>query len=336
MRQWTEKLLDQQYLTESEAESVAEVFAEGAFDPVEATAFLVAQQALGYSGEELAGFARVFRARMTPIASVPEDAVDTCGTGGGLATWNLSTATALVLAGAGVPVAKHGNRAVTSRCGSADVLEALGVRLDTAPEACWEKAGIAFLFAPSFHPAFRHVGPLRRQIGVRTLFNLLGPLLNPAKVRRQVIGVFRAELIDPMAAALVRLGVDRAIVAHGEEGLDEVSPVGATRVAEIGTDINVTRRIGPHQFGLDPLEASVLEPGITAEENAAKVLRAITEADSPEAKAVLPSAAAGLWVAGRSLTLAGAVEVAKHAIESGAAKGVLERWVEVSQKESPS
>lgn len=313
------------------AQSVAHSFVHGSFDPEQAARFLLAvnEADLSVRTDLLVSLAEAFRAEAVRLDDVPEGLVDTCGTGGGLPTWNISTAAALIVAGAGFPVAKHGNRAVTSKVGSADVLEALGIKLDADPRRCWDKAGIAFLFAPSYHPAFRHVGPVRRSLPVRTIFNYLGPLLNPARVSRQVIGV--VDHAAMMANAVERLGAVRVAVVRGLDGYDEFAPIGKTEVFEVSQSFAASRDLSPSDLGLPEAAPEALAPAEDARGNAEKIIKALSDVDSPEAVCVLPTAAVALWAAGATLSLPAGAELAKEAIRSGKALAALHAWREASQ-----
>ena len=292
---------------------------------------LLALRVKGCTTRELAAFATELRAHAALLATDPEGLVDTCGTGGGIATFNVSTAAAFVAAGAGVRIAKHGNRAMTSRCGSADVLEALGVSIMGEPERLGhilDSVGLVFMFAQNHHPAMRHVARARQELGQRTVFNQLGPLLNPAGARRQLVGVYDPALMRSMGEALNGLGTERAYLVHGQEGLDEVSPSGPTEVVRVWEGRVSNATFEPRDFGLAPLDPAALAPAETLE-GAAEILReAITDPDSPRARAVLPSAAATLHLAGLADSLPEAAERARAAIASGAAREKLERLVE--------
>lgn len=305
----------------------------GSASDVEVASFLTALQAKGAAGLELATFALVMQDHVIRLDHDLPDVLDTCGTGGGAPSFNLSTGAAIVAAAAGARVAKHGNRAVTSRCGSADVLEALGITI-TAPLDVWrgtlEQFGIAFLFAPNHHPAMRFVGPVRKALGIRTVFNQLGPLANPARAKRQVIGVYDDTLLRPMAEAAHLLGIEKAWVARGEDGLDEVSPCGKTKVAEVSPDGVKMLVVSPADFGLSPISPDALTPGDTPEANAKILTEAISDAESPRAAALLPSAAAALYVAGIADSLPEAAERAREAVRSGAARELVEVLQEVT------
>jgi anthranilate phosphoribosyltransferase len=242
-------------LDAAEAEIAFDTFMSGAASEAQMAGVLVGLNAKGIRPSEVAGGVRALRKAMLPVASIdPDLLIDTAGTGGGsVTTFNISTVAALVAAGAGVPVAKHGNRSFTSKCGSADVLEALGVGIDLTPERMGEvleEAGIVFMFAPLLHPAMRHVGPVRRALGITTIMNILGPLTNPAGARRQVIGVADPSLLDLVPGALQQLGHIRALVVHGEPGMDEVSPVGSTRVVELRDGALQEYEVTPERLGL--------------------------------------------------------------------------------------
>ena len=322
-------------LEAEEAETVFDSFMSGAASEVHMAALLVALGAKGVAPSEVAGGVRALRKAMVGVAcSDPSALVDTAGTGGGrITTFNISTAAALVTAGAGVPVAKHGNRSFTSRSGSADVLEALGVRIDLTPERMGEvleEAGIVFMFAPLLHPAMRHVGPVRRALGVTTIMNVLGPLTNPAGARRQVVGVADPELVGLVAQALSDLGHLRALVVHGEPGMDEISPWGATRVAECSGDGVVEYVITPEGLGVDPADLEGLAGG-TPEENARRIEEVLAGSNGPARSAVLLNAAGAIYVGGVVETLEEAVALAAASIDEGRAASALERLREASK-----
>jgi anthranilate phosphoribosyltransferase len=324
-------------LSETEAEAAFGLIMEGEATPAQMAALLMGMRVRGETVAEMTGAARAMRARMLTVEA-PANAIDTCGTGGDASgTWNISTAAALVIAACGVPVAKHGNRAASSRSGSADVLAALGVALD-APiervELALESAGIAFLLAPRHHSAMRHVAGVRVEMGTRTLFNLLGPLCNPARVKRQVVGVPAAQWLVPMAEALGRLGGERAWMVHGADGLDELSTTGATHVAELRVGRVRSFTVQPEDAGLKRANPALLKGG-EPDENAA-ALRAVLAGETggpigAYRDIVALNAAAGLVVAERAPDLKQAVELAFAAIDSGAAARTLDRLVAITR-----
>ncbi len=316
-------------LTAFEAEFAFDVFMEGEASPVQMAALLTALSVKGLAPGEVAGGVRALRKAMIPIASAASDAlIDTCGTGGGtVTTFNISTAAALVARGAGARIAKHGNRSFTSRSGSADVLEALQVRIELNPEEMarvLEEAGLVFMFAPLLHPAMRHVGPVRRELGFPTIMNVLGPLTNPAGVRRQLVGVADPALVPLVVEALKELGHIRALVVHGEAGLDELSPMGPTAVAELDDGAITHRTVSPEDFGLESCSAEELAGG-EPEDNAAIILRVLGGKDRGGAgTAVVMNAGAAIYVAGISETLEEGVAAATAAIDDGSALEALE------------
>jgi anthranilate phosphoribosyltransferase len=322
-------------LSPVEVEASMDAILSGEATPAQIAAFVVALRMKGESSEEIAAAARSLRKHCEPIRPrVTRPLLDTCGTGGdGLHTFNISTAAAIVAAACGVAVAKHGNRAVSSKAGSADVLEALGVRIDLSADAvrrCIEEVGIGFLFAPSHHAAMRHAAPVRRELGIRTLFNLLGPLANPASATHQLVGVFDSSHVEQLAGALGALGLEAAWVVHGHGGLDEVSPSGPTRVAELKDGRVRTFDVSPADFGVDSVSLETLRGG-NASENA-DIIRAVLRGESgPARAAVLVNAAAALCVAGAAIDpKAGALRAAE-ALDSGAAEETLARWARHTQ-----
>ncbi|MCB9741260.1 MAG: anthranilate phosphoribosyltransferase [Alphaproteobacteria bacterium] len=331
-----ERLLAGEDLEAARVDEVMEAMLAGELDPVAIGGFLVALRAKGETVEEIAAAARVMRRHATAIP-VPEGVplVDTCGTGGDRSgTFNLSTAAAIVAAAAGATVAKHGNRSVSSKAGSADVLEALGVRLDLPPARLGEvlqEVGISFLFAPAHHAATRHaVGP-RRALGVRTLFNVLGPLTNPAGATRQVMGVFSEALIQPLAEVLAALGAERALVVHGHGGLDELSIAGPSAVCRLLDGVVTPIRVTPEEVGLERAPLSTLQGG-TAEENAA-ILSAIFDGErSARADAVAFNAGAALWAAGLAEDLAAGTALALETLAAGGARVTLDKLVEATNR----
>lgn len=290
-------------------------------------AFLTALRMKGETPAELAGFATAMREAAVRIAPRRTPLVDTCGTGGGGPTFNISTAAAFVTAGAGVAVAKHGNRAMTSKCGSADVLEALGVRLDCGPErvcACVEECGVGFLFAQAHHPAMRHAAPVRRELPFRTVFNLLGPLTNPAGARAQVIGVFDPRYTELVAGALRELGHERAFVVHGLDGLDELSTVGPTKVTELRDGEVRTFTLTPEEVGLPRAPVASLAPGRDAAESAVILERVLAGEPGARRDIVCLNAAAALVAGAAARDLREGIGLAAESIDSGAAGRALE------------
>jgi anthranilate phosphoribosyltransferase len=300
----------------------------------------------GETVEEIVGFAQAIRAEATPLHSkdggplglsgTGRDAlVDTCGTGGDTSgTFNISTATALTIAGAGVRVAKHGNRSISSKCGSADVIEALGVNINlptTRIAGCLEEAGIAFLYAPALHTAMKHVQPVRRELRLRTVFNLLGPLTNPAQASAQVVGVYSADLVEKLALALNELGLHRALVVHGDDGLDELTITGPSKVAEVSDGQVHIYKVAPEDFGLKRAPLDEIAGGDAAEN--ATIIRAILEGErSCRRDVVLLNAAAALVAAGHADTIAQAVPLAAYAIDSGHARERLQLLVDFTNR----
>lgn len=323
------RVTDGEDLSTSEAQAAFGAFMDGTASPVLMGALLTALRCKGVVATELAGGVRALRGAMIPVeADDPDGLVDTAGTGGGaITTFNISTAAALVAAGAGIRLAKHGNRSYSSRSGSADVLEALGVRIDLTPERMGEvlaEAGIVFMFAPLLHPAMRFVGPVRRELRIATLMNLLGPLTNPAGARRQVVGVSDPALVPLVVGGLAELGHRRALVVHGYPGMDEVSPLGSTRVAELSGDGVREYQVTPEELGVPVLPEEGLAGG-EPWENAARILGVLEGEDRSSARsAVLLNAAAAIYVGDGAATLHEAVEVAAEAIDSGAARSRLE------------
>jgi len=318
-----QKVVEGSDLTARESEAAFDAFMAGTASEVEMAGLLTGLRVKGVSPGEVAGGVRALRKAMVPVFSPdPERLVDTAGTGGGtVTTFNISTAAALVAAGAGVKIAKHGNRSFTSRSGSADVLEALGVVIDLTPERMsevLEEAGIVFMFAPLLHPAMRHVRPVRQSLGTTTIMNLLGPLTNPAGARRQVIGVSDLTQLDLVAESLRELGHIRALVVHGAPGMDEVSPSGPTEVAEVSESGLRRYQVGPADFGLEPASLASLAGG-EPEENAEVIRGVLNGAPGGPRTAVVLNAAAALWVGGRVESLCEGVVIAEGSIDQGAA-----------------
>jgi len=327
------KVMERQDLSEVEAEAAMTQIMEGQATPAQIGAFLTALRMKGEAIDEIAGCARAMRRSALPVQPRrTETLVDTCGTGGdGSGTFNISTTAAFVVAGAGQPVAKHGNRSISSKCGSADVLEALGVNLDLTPDqvaACVDEVGIGFLFAPKLHPAMKHaIGP-RRELGVRTIFNLLGPLTNPAGAATQVLGVYDAALTEPLAHVLGALGSQAAFVVHGAGGLDELTTSGPNRVSLLRDGRVETHSFDPMELGFSRAHLADLRGG-DAQENAA-ISRGILTGTQNGARrdVVLLNAAAALVASGQTRTLPEGIRLAQHSLDSGAASRVLDHLVE--------
>ncbi len=335
MRELIQKVVGGAHLSPEEAERAVELIVEGGATPAQVGSFLTALRMKGETGGEILGAARAMRSRVVRVPHHQERILDTCGTGGdGRGTFNISTAAAFVAAGAGVPVAKHGNRAVSSRAGSADVLEALGVRIELDPEEmgrCLDQVGICFLFAPLLHPSMKAVAAPRREIGIRTIFNLLGPLTNPAGANFQLLGVYSPHLVETMAAVLRELGTERSLVVHGTGGLDEVSLAGPTLVGEASSSGVTVYTVYPEDMGLAraPVEAVL---GGTAEENASLIRGVLSgEVRGPKRDVVLANAAAALVAAGAAANFREGVELAARSLDSGEALRKLEALVAASR-----
>lgn len=329
-----DKLGRREDLTMEESAGAMEIVMRGQAAPAQLGGFLVALAMKGERAPELVGFARTMRAHAVRLPTTHVDTIDTCGTGGdGSQSFNVSTAAAIVLAACDVRVAKHGNRAVSSRCGSADVLEALGVQVSASPSVaarCLDEVGLAFLFAPTFHPATRHAAQTRKQLGVRTAFNLLGPLTNPAAPRYQIVGVPRSELTELLARALLALGAARAWVVHGADGLDEISTTGHTKISQCADGTVRTFYVHPADFGMTKAPVSALQGGDAATN--AETLRALLRGEpGPVRDVVLLNAGAALFVAGRAESVRAGIELAAPAVDTGRAAYVLERLVAISQ-----
>jgi len=321
-------------LTRDEAAHAFDKMMSGEATPAQMGGLLMALRIRGETVDEITGAVTTMRAKMLTV-DAPKDAIDVVGTGGDAAgSYNISTCAAFIVAGAGVPVAKHGNRALSSRSGAADVLGALGVRIELAPEEisrCIREAGIGFMFAPAHHPAMKHVGPARVELGTRTIFNLLGPLSNPAGVKRQMVGVFARSWIEPLAHVLGALGMERAYVVHGSDGLDEITTSGATYVAELTNGKVRTFEITPEEVGLKRSTAADLKGG-DAETNAKALREVLAGKLGPFRDVALLNAAAALVVAGKANTLADGLKLAVKSVDSGEAKKRLDRLVAVSNK----
>jgi anthranilate phosphoribosyltransferase len=322
-------------LSVAQAEAAMEAIMAGEATQAQIAAMLVALRMRGEHAHEIAGFARAMRRHAVKVPVASPDVVDIVGTGGDAAeTFNISTAAAFVAAGAGAVIAKHGNRSVTSKCGSADVLEELGISLTLAPEAvgrCIDEIGIGFMFAPAMHPAMRHAAPVRRELGLRTVFNLLGPLTNPAGARRQVLGVFGREWVRPLAEAMIELGIEHAMVVHGLDGLDELSTLGPTAVAEVHGGEIAEYTIAPEDVGLTRASVEELAGGDATQ--CATTLRALLQGQvGARRDIVLLNAAAALYVAGLAPDLSSGIVLAARSIDSGAAARKLAALRDLSQE----
>jgi len=337
VREALHKVVRREDLSEDEAVSVMGEILAGESSPALIGSLLTALAMKGETVDEIVGFARAMRAAATPIpCKTPGTAlVDTCGTGGdGSQTFNISTVSAFVVAGAGVSMAKHGNRSISSRCGSADVLEAAGVNVALTPERMAQsidEVGIGFLFAPTIHTAMKHAGPVRAELKMRTVFNLLGPLTNPAGAAAQVIGVFDGGRVPEIAEALARLGVSRAFVVHGHDGLDEITTTGPTRVAEVRDGSVTEREVNPEKFGVQRASKEDLAGG-ERDENAA-ILKAILSGEAgPKRDIVVVNAAAALVAAGQADQFAEGARLAAESIDSGKAREKLEALIRFTNR----
>jgi anthranilate phosphoribosyltransferase len=330
------KIVDGHALTREEAGLTMDTIMRGDATPSQIAAFLVSLRMKGETVEEITGLAEKMREHAVNIFPHVSNLVDTCGTGGDASgTFNISTVSALVAAGAGVPIAKHGNRSVSSRCGSADLLEALGVKIDIEPkqvEACINQVGIGFIFAPNFHKAMHFAMPTRKEIGIRTVFNILGPLTNPARASAQVLGVFSAELVEIMAKVLLNLGTKQALVVHGMDGLDEISLSDKTKVAHLREGKIELYSLKPEDFGFTRLRREEILGGSAAEnaEIALEILK--NEEKGGKRQIVLLNAAAAIYVGGKASDLKQGLKLASHAIDSGAAATKLEELIEFTGK----
>ena len=328
------RLLDGHDLSRAEARAVMNVVMEGEATPAQIGWLLVALRLKGETADEIAGCAEAMRTHVLAVRPQRDDLVDTAGTGGdGARTINISTAAALVAAAAGAGVAKHGNRAVSSASGSADVLEALGFRLELPPariERSIEELGFGFLFAPTHHPAMRHAAPVRRELAARTVFNVLGPLTNPAGARAQVVGVYAPSLVRTIAEVLVQLGARRAFVVHGAGGIDELSPSGPNLVCEVVDGGVWEREIDPLELGLPRCDPAELRGG-SPDENAAAIRAVFRGENGGRRSAILLNAAGAIAAAGHAADLGEGLELAREALDSGAAAARLDALVEFSQ-----
>lgn len=328
-----DRLLAGEDLDRAQASEALDAVMSGEAGDAQTAGFLIALRAKGETAEELAGLAATVRAHAEPVTAPAGPFIDTCGTGGGRSTFNISTTSTFVVAGAGVAVAKHGNRSATSKCGSADVLEALGARIDLDPDAvsrCLEETGLGFMFAPAHHPAFRHIVPVRRALGVRTIFNLLGPLTNPAGAPRQLLGVSDPAYLERMGRALEILGSERALLVSGRDDMDEVSSGAVTDTVEVNGGVH-RGEIDPAALGFSPPADADLVGGDPAHN--AEVLRAVLGgAPGPARDVVVLNAAAAIWLAGDAPTLEAALPLAEASIDVGAARDRLDAFVATTRR----
>lgn len=336
IKEATSKLIDRKDLTYDEARAVMDEIMSGGASPVQTAAFLAALSAKGETIEEITACAAGMRARALPV-EYTDDLLEIVGTGGdGSNSFNISTTSSIVIAAGGVRVAKHGNRAASSRSGAADCLEALGVNISLSPEQCvslLQNVGICFLFAQTYHSSMKYVGPVRKELGIRTIFNILGPLTNPAHANLQVLGVYSEEMVEPLAHVLHNLGVRRGMVVYGQDKLDEISLSSPTTVCEFNGDEFTTYVIHPQDFGLTPCEKSELVGG-TPQENAQITLDILNGAKGAKRDAVLLNAGAGLYVAGKAASLEAGVRLAAELIDSGKAMAKLQEFIlESNRKE---
>jgi len=331
MKQFIEKCLDGEHLSADEAASALDLIMTNQATDAQIAGLLVALRARGESVSEIVGFARTMRAKAVKICVDDPDAIDMCGTGGdGLGTFNISTVASLVASGAGVTVAKHGNRSVSSRSGSADLLSALGVNIQLSPERtqeCVNSVGVGFLFAPLFHPAMKAAGRARTELGIRTIFNMLGPITNPAGVRKQLIGTYHTNVASKLAGALRELSTEKACVVHSDNGMDEVGVSGNTHVFEVNS-LGPVRdyAVSPSHFGICEQPASAVQGGST-EENAAIARRVLAGERNPARDVVVANAAFGIYVAGRAKDLKEGSAMAAESIDSGRAAKTLQNLV---------
>lgn len=335
------KLIERQNLSREEAAELMEATMSGNTTPVQTAGWLVALRMKGETAEEIAGCAETMRRHAVPVKPRRQaELIDTCGTGADrVKTFNVSTAVAFVAAAAGVPVAKHGNRAVTSKCGSADVLEALGCQLDLSPEQlaqAIDEIGIGFLFARAHHPAMKYAAPVRQELGVRTVFNVLGPLTNPAGAPRQLLGVYDGSLVHLIAQVLRELGTQRAMVVHGEPGLDELSTLGETIVVHVQDGTITEERLVPEQFGFRRAQPQEVTAPDSPQECAQLLRDLFGGTPGPYRDLLLLNAGAALMVGGKARTLQEGIQLARETVDSGAALRKLEEYIQFSQQAGAS
>lgn len=329
LRNFVEKILEHNDLTIVETERAFQVIMSGGANPCEIASFLAALRMKGETIEEITGATKILRAKAVQI-NAPSGAIDTCGTGGDMVgTFNISTAVAIVTAACGVVVAKHGNKAVSSKSGSADIFSHIGVNIDLSPvevEQCLNEVGLCFMMAPTFHTAMRHVVPIRREMGVRTVFNLLGPLSNPAGIKRQLLGVYDVKWIEPFAHVLKELGSEKAWIVNGSDGLDELTITGKSRVAELNNGEVRSFEVSPEDVGLQIADVSEIKGG-DVKYNAQQMLRVLDGKEGAHRNIILLNAAAALYVAGNVTSLKDGVEVAAAAIDEKKALAKLDELV---------
>ena len=336
MKDYIQKCLAGEHLSVAEASAALELIMSGQATEVQIAGLLIALRAKGETVDEVVGFAQTMREKSLRVVVDDPDAIDMCGTGGdGLGTFNISTVATFVAAGAGVTVAKHGNRSVSSRSGSADLLVALGVNIQLPPEQvgeCVNAQGVGFLFAPMFHPAMKYAAKPRTELGVRTIFNMLGPITNPAGVRKQLVGAYRPEVAKLLAGALKLLATTKACVVHSDDGMDEIAVSGNTTVHEVGAETESrTYEVSPEMFGL-ALQDAASSLGGSAEENAAIALRVLSGEKGPQREVVVANAAMGIYVAGKAADPDEGSHHAAEAIDSGRAMKSLKGLVEFSRR----
>ncbi len=335
------KLVEGGNLSEKEVTAVFDLMMEGELPESQMAAFLTALRMKGETVSEITGVAKALLGKAEKIDCDRETAVDLCGTGGdGSGTFNISTTAAFIVSGAGVTVAKHGNRSVSSPVGSADVLEALGVKIGISPslaQKCLSETGIAFLFAPVYHPAMRNVAKCRKELGIRTVFNLIGPVVNPAGVKNQVMGVYSPQLLVPVAEVLENLGSQKVMVVHGEGCMDEITVTGSTKVAELRDGEIAEYDLHPEDFGVKTGSQEELRGGASAAENAEITLSVLRGGENgAKTDASLLNAMAAIYVSGKAASLAEALVLAKDSLLSGAALGKLEMLIEITNRNQPN
>ncbi len=333
MKQYIAKVIRRENLNIEEMTEAMMALMSGEVDPILASSFLTALKMKGEAIDEIVAGATVMREKASVISIDNAVTLDTCGTGGdSLGTYNISTAVAIIAAAAGVSVVKHGNRSVSSKCGCADVLEEVGIKIDLTPaqvKTCVDTTDIGFLFAPTFHSAMRHVGLIRQTLGMRTIFNILGPLANPANATYQLVGVFDEELLEVYGKVLHELGVIRAMIVHGTDGLDEITISGNTKVCELNHGILTYKTIKPEDFGLQPASIESVKGG-NKEENARILIDLLNGQKGPKRDILLLNAGAGFYTCGKTATIKEGIKLAEKVIDSGKAKAKLKEFISVT------